>query len=256
MPSSRRSRSRAAIGTAARPASCFAATSSRAFYGRDNPTDTLTTIVATACSQAHNYASVSKTLAAGSTPMDHLNVAVEAMQPYGVKLGFIGPSVDLSTPKYPRAVTLYGMARNILFDIARNKKAQISYKLNQIQIVGQTDSLPGGPVVLNSTTGMVGMPTQEIGGIMVRSLINPAIKVNGLIKINQADIQRQLLPTTTQGDRRSCIQRQVWIRPDCDRWRLQGVSNRCRGRYARDALVHGHRRTEERAASVELRESR
>ncbi len=181
------------------PGELFRGNIVQSFYGRDNPTDTLTTIVATAGHQAHNYAPVSKTLAAGSTPMDHLNVAVQAMQPYGIELGFIGPSVDLSTPKYPRAVTLYGMARDILFNIARLKKAQISYKLNQIQILGQTDSLPGGPVVLNSTTGMVGMPTQEIGGIMVRSLINPAIKVSGLIQINQADIQRQLLPTTKQG---------------------------------------------------------
>ena len=61
--------------------------------------------------------------------MDHLNVAVQAMQQYGFSFGFIGPSVDLSTPKYPRAVTLYGMARDILFNIARLKGAQISYKL-------------------------------------------------------------------------------------------------------------------------------
>jgi hypothetical protein len=171
----------------------------QAFYGRDTPTDTLTTIQATAGHQAHNYAVVSKTLAVGSTPMDHLNVAVQAMQQYGLQLGFIGPSVDLTTPKYPRAVTLYGMARDILFNIARLKKAQISYKLGQIQILGQTDNLPGGAIVLNSTTGMIGMPTQEIGGIMVRSLINPAIKVGGQIQINQADIQQQLQPTSTTG---------------------------------------------------------
>ena len=112
----------------------------QAFYGRDNPTDTLTTIQATAGHQAHNYAVVSKTLAAGSTPMDHLNVAVQAMKQYGLQLGFIGPSVDLSTPKYPRAVTLYGMARDILFNIARLKGALISYQLGKIQILGPTDN--------------------------------------------------------------------------------------------------------------------
>ena len=46
---------------------------------------------------------------------------------------------------------------------------------------------------------MIGMPTQEIGGIMVRSLINPAIKVGGQVQINQADIQQQLQPTSTTG---------------------------------------------------------
>lgn len=171
----------------------------QAFYGRENPTDTLTTIIATAGHQAHNYATVSKTLPAGSTPQDHVNAAAAAMKKYGLDMGFIGQSINLSMPRYPRAVMLFGMARNILDNVARSKNAAVTYQQGRINMMGQNDSLPGGPIALNSKTGMIGMPTQEIGGIMVRSLINPAIKVGGQIKIDQKDIQQFVLPTDPVG---------------------------------------------------------
>jgi hypothetical protein len=171
----------------------------QAFYGRENPTDTLTTIVATAGHQAHNYATVSKTLPAGSTPQDHVNVAVQAMKKYGLDLGFIGQSLNLMTPKYPRAVMLFGMARNVLANVARMKNGFVSYQNGQIHMLGAQDNLPGGAVVLNSKTGMIGMPTQEIGGIRVRSLINPSIKVHGLIQIDQKSIQQLQLQTGPDG---------------------------------------------------------
>lgn len=182
------------------PSLLFSGGIKQAFYGRDNPTDTLTTIVATAGYQAHNYATVSKTLPAGSTPQDHINVAAASMTKYGIGLGYLGPSLNLLTPRYPRAVPLFGMARDILNNIARLKQADVSYKKGKIHMLGQTDSLPGSTVVLNSKTGMIGMPTQEIGGIMVRSLINPKIVVGGLIQIDQKDIQQLTLATDMQGN--------------------------------------------------------
>jgi hypothetical protein len=51
-------------------------------------------------------------------------------------------------------------------------------------------SQAGDPVKLNSLTGMIGMPTQQFGGILVRSLINSNIKIGGQVQINQADIQQ------------------------------------------------------------------
>ena len=165
----------------------------RAIYGRETPTDTLTTILCSDGFQAHNYAVVSKTHAAGSTPNDHVNTALAAMGQYGVTKGFFGPSVDLSTPSFPRAVSLFGMARQVLENIAKSKGANTSYQAGKVHMVTNKDSLPGGPIILNSKTGLVGMPTLEIGGIMARVLINPNIKVHGLVHIDQALIQG-LLP--------------------------------------------------------------
>lgn len=161
----------------------------QAIYGRETNVDTLMTIMASDAHQAHNYGTVNTTLAKGSTPQDHINQAVQAMSKYGVTLGFLGPSLNLSTPVYPRAVTLFGMARDTLANVAKAKGAEVFYSNGTINMLGPTDNLPGGTVKLNSQTGLVGMPTSEIGGVMARSLINTAIKVGGLVQIDQGDVQ-------------------------------------------------------------------
>lgn len=64
---------------------------------------------------------------------------------------------------------------------------------------GQLNMLPEGEymhdaIVLNSATGLIGMPQQTIGnGVNVRALINPNIRVNGLIQLDQASVYRTAL---------------------------------------------------------------
>jgi hypothetical protein len=169
-------------------------------YGRESPTDTLLTLYLADGDLGHNYGTVKTTLPPGSTPQQHLNVAMQALGPLGITLGYIG--VDLSTPTYPRAVTLWGMARDILSNIAKSKNATVSYQQGKVMIVPQGQSAPGGVVVLNSQTGMIGMPSRTIEGIMVRCLINPANHIHGQVQINEADIQgtiSPLLPTEGYG---------------------------------------------------------
>ena len=54
--------------------------------------------------------------------------------------------------------------------------------------------MPGDPVILNTQTGLVGMPTQEIGGIMARCLINPQIKIYTSVQIAQSLVQSAQIP--------------------------------------------------------------
>jgi hypothetical protein len=119
------------------------------------------------------------------------------MGKYGISKGFIG--VDLSTPTYNRAVTLVGMARNILSNIAKTKQATASYQQEQVTIVKNGQSAPGAAIVLNSTTGLIGMPTQTIQGIMARCLLNPAIHCHSQVQINQTDIQGGTTPINVTG---------------------------------------------------------
>ncbi len=172
----------------------------QALYGRENQTDTLTTIFANDGDHGHNFATVSKTLPAGSTPQDHVNAAMAAMAPYGIALGYIDPALNLLTPVFPRAVALFGMARDVLANVAKSKQATVSYQNGQMQMIGPNGSVPGGPVVINSNTGMIGMPTQDIGGVMVRVLINAAIKVNTLVHIDQSSITNAELPIGPVGE--------------------------------------------------------
>lgn len=76
---------------------------------------------------------------------------------------------------------------------------------NKLNIVKHGESLPGAVVVLNSDTGMVGMPSQTMGGIEVRCLINPEIKAGSKIKIDEASIQRQALTTNYSAQARQYL---------------------------------------------------
>jgi hypothetical protein len=169
----------------------------QSIYGRESPTDTIVTVYAADTDHAHNYATVNTTFPPGSTPQQHFNAALQAMQPYGISQGYIG--VDLSTPVYPRAVTLWGMARDVLATIAESKKATVSYQQQKIQMLGYTQSLPGSAIVLNSTTGLIGVPTQTLQGIMARCLINPAIKIGTQVQINQKDVIGAYAPIGSAG---------------------------------------------------------
>jgi hypothetical protein len=164
----------------------------RPIYGRENPTDTLCQILCTDGNQAMSHATVNKALPPGSTPKDHLNVAIQAMKKYGVNLGFVGPNVDLSTPTYPRSVSLFGMARQLIDDIAHSKGATWGIQNLAVNMLKPSDSIPGGAFELNSQTGLIGMPTLTPDGVYVRTLINPQMKIDSLVHIDQSLIQGYL----------------------------------------------------------------
>ena len=171
----------------------------QAMYGRENPTDTMTTVLVSDGGQGMNYAINAKTHGPGSTPKDHVDTAIAALKQFGLSLGFVGPKVDLSTPKYPRAVTLMGMAWKTLRDIARSKGATVSVQNSKVHFATPDDALPGGAFVLNSDTGLVGMPTLMTGGIFFRTLINPQMRIHALVKIDQGLIQGMFLETGPDG---------------------------------------------------------
>lgn len=153
--------------------------------GRENPVDTYLAIVAQDGDRAYNFATVSKTLAAGSTFKDQVDVAVEAMKPYGVTPGYIS---DLGDRKMPRARTLFGMARDVLRDVAVSTGASWTVESGKLDIVKNRETKPGDVIVLNSQTGMIGRPVQTFDGVIARMLLNTTVKPNRLIKIDEASI--------------------------------------------------------------------
>lgn len=171
----------------------------RAIYGRENPTDTLTTILAADGGQAQSYAQVNKTLPPGSKPQDIVNTAIQGLQKFGVNLGFVGPSVNLSTPVYPRSIALFGMAWKLMNDVAKSKGANASIQNALVHLVTHQDAIQGGVTELNTLTGLIGMPTLETGGLFARSLINPQLKCHSLVHIDEALIQGMLPQLMSDG---------------------------------------------------------
>ncbi|KVP84554.1 hypothetical protein WJ95_20560 [Burkholderia ubonensis] len=155
--------------------------------GRYSPTETVVDVLAASGDQWHNWATVSTTLAAGSTHMDHVQSAIATMKPYGLTVGYL-PEFDVKP--LPRGKVIFGMARDVLRNAAMNLGADWSVQDTSLQLVPQNSYIPGEALVLTAETGMIGLPTQDQNGITIKCLLNPNARISSLVKIDNASIQR------------------------------------------------------------------
>lgn len=158
--------------------------------GRDNPTDTWVLIQAIDGHQAFMNASVTTTLAAGYTVADVHSAAMDSFSPYGVTKGVTG---DTPVTVFPRGRVLYQSTRDVMDNVAAQCGATWQLVDGQAQMV-PTDKYVQEAIVLNSATGLIGMPQQTMeAGVNVRCLINPNIRLNGLVQIDQDSVYRASL---------------------------------------------------------------
>lgn len=158
--------------------------------GREGPTDTYLDLLAADGDIAYNLAMVNKTMAAGSTSNERIQVAVDAMKDKGVT----GSQVLLPETGgvLPRGKVLFGMARAALRAESQNQGASWFINQGQVQVVKNDGYLPSQAVVLNGQTGLIGRPEQTIDGIRARCLINPQLAVGGRVKIDNEVINQTL----------------------------------------------------------------
>ncbi|WP_186198201.1 phage protein [Burkholderia gladioli] len=154
--------------------------------GRYSQTDTITDVTAASGDKWYTYATIRKTLAAGSTYMDHVQAVVDSMKPYGLTVGYM-PQFDVNP--LPRGRVLVGMAREIMRNAAYNLKADWSIQDTQLQLVPQDSYIPGEAIVLTSQTGMIGLPQQDQNGITIKCLLNPNARISGLVQIDNKSVQ-------------------------------------------------------------------
>ncbi|SPA44832.1 phage protein [Cupriavidus taiwanensis] len=155
--------------------------------GRENQTDTYLDITAADGDSAYNFAVVNTTLAAGSTPADHVAAACTAMNPYGVTQGYLP---ELPTNPLPRGKVMFGMARDFMRWTARTCQTVWSIQDGKAIMVPETSYMPGEIPVITAETGMVGLPEQTQNGITIKMLLNPSVKIGRLIEINNASVQQ------------------------------------------------------------------
>ena len=154
-------------------------------FGRENSTDTYVDIAAGDGDQSYNFSTISTTLSAGSQQTDQINAAINTMEPNGVTKGFID---DIDSIILPRGKVMYGMSRDYLRQSTESTDTTWSIQNEQIQIVKRTSVAPDPVVVLTSKTGLVGVPELTNDGVSARCLLNPLIRIGGIININQRDI--------------------------------------------------------------------
>lgn len=169
--------------------------------GRESPTDKTLQLFARDGGNAYDYGVVSKSLQKGSTPQDHYNTLLQALQPFGITQGYV-PQQNLSSPSYPRGVAFAGMVKDYMRTLAASTNCTWSIQNGALQMVPNDGAVPGGPTVLNSSTGLIGIPTQTFGGIMIRCLINPAINLGSgnLVQVDQSLISQAGFDATFQNE--------------------------------------------------------
>lgn len=164
--------------------------------GRENATDTYLDVVGAEGDEATNFAVVSATLAAGSTFHDRVTALAQAMSGNGVSLGYVAP---LPATQLPRGKVLFGMARDHLRDLAFSSDTTFNIQKGQLQIVPRNGYLPNEVVVLNSNTGMIGLPEQTQEGIRIRSLMNTRLVPAARVQIDNKSIQQAFLNLSYTG---------------------------------------------------------
>jgi len=165
--------------------------------GRETVTDTYVTLLARSGDRAYNNATVNKTLAAGHTFRDQVNVALDAMKPFGITAGNIA---DLGATKMPRGAALFGMARDLLRDIGFATKTSWYIQDQKLNITKDDEADRGGAIVLNSSTGLIWRPVQTFDGIIGKCLISPKVRPGVIVKIDEKSIDQAAFDPSYLGD--------------------------------------------------------
>lgn len=158
--------------------------------GKDNVTDSWVQIQACDGMEAFTKAFISTTLAKGYTVKDVYDVLMGSLAPFGVVSGAVP---EFPATVFPRGRTLHGLVHEYLDNVAEQCGARWQFAYGRVDMLTQEMAMHDA-VVLNANTGLVGMPQQTIGGgVNVKCLINPNIRLNGLIQLDQAEVYRTQL---------------------------------------------------------------
>lgn len=129
-------------------------------------------------------ATVNGTLAAGTTNAQLIDLAVASFAG-GTTRGV----VQVPEKVRIRGKVVTGNTRDLLDTAARDAGANWSIQDGQLTIVGVNSVIPGVAIVLTSETGLLGAPETNDKGIAATCLLNPQIKINSAIKLDNNSIK-------------------------------------------------------------------
>lgn len=154
--------------------------------GRADAKTTYLEILAADGDTAYNYAVLNETLAAGSTPKQRADAIVKKMAEKDTKPGTV--NMPNTGGILPRGKVLFGLGRVLLRQTTNDRGASWNMLRGKLNITPLDGYLPGEAVVLSAATGLIGRAEQTEQGVVARCLINPQIRVGGLIKIDNKSI--------------------------------------------------------------------
>ena len=166
----------------------FNGTIKQAKIGRENATDTTLKIIAAESDLAYNFGVVNTNVPAGTSMTAQAQIIAKAagLQADASQINF---AVGYNQANI-RGKVLYGMARTYLRNLARSGLSRWSIQKGAVKITPLSGYSDTQAVVINSQTGMIGLPEQTQDGISVVCLLNPKIVPGTQVQINESSIQR------------------------------------------------------------------
>ena len=166
-------------------AQIFAGEITQAWKGRENGTDTFVDITAADSDHLYNFGFVNLTVAAGTDVIGRIGQIAGAV---GLKFGTI--QAPPGAAKLARGRAYFGLARDHLTEEAASINAEWCIENGQLDVVNVGGYKPGDIPVITAATGMIGVPEQTELGISVRCLLNPFIKRNMRVQLDNKSIQQ------------------------------------------------------------------
>lgn len=168
-------------------------------YRYREKTDWITEIVVGDGDKDFRKAVMNETLAAGTTTAQIVERAVGS---FG---GTAKGAVQINDRERIRGKVISGNTRDVLHDVARESGANWSIQDGMLTIVKTNGILPDEAVVISAETGMLGAPEINDKGIAVKCLMNPQIKVNGAIKLDNSSIKEKREKEGAQNKKKSIV---------------------------------------------------
>lgn len=151
--------------------------------GEGEGVDTCLEISAGDGDRAYNYALVNTSLAAGSTPDDHVRACMKAFSAKGIEPGYI-PLLPGQKLPGARSCTAWP-APTCAIPRGAPARRGASQK-GKMQMVPASGYLPGEAVVLSAGTGLIGTPKANDKGIEIKCLLNPRLRIGGRVRLDNA----------------------------------------------------------------------
>jgi len=153
--------------------------------GKENPTDTYLEIIAADGEDLLRQASIIDTLPAGSEErqaLEKINSIRQELAQGNFKVEYQDPK--LYTRQTTRDQVLMGQLSNLERQYMLSYGAQHYLDSGQYIMMSKTGYRPGEMVILSPKTGLVGLPEVTPQGIQAKCLLNPKLRLGGIVQID------------------------------------------------------------------------
>ena len=151
----------------------------------ENNVDYMLRIVSLDGENELNKGWIMESLPAGSTPRKVIDTIAEKSN-YKFQIGRISDNLDKAA--LPRGKVLFGQPRDYLQDISYNNNGTFYVEDGLLYVTKCTDIPPGEVLELTPQTGLIGYPRQVEAGIEFKCLLNPKIRSECMVKIDNDSI--------------------------------------------------------------------